>query len=202
MTNPMLQATWDAELQLRALRCRTPLELGHLLGIASRWAEHVDLGRDELRIPLRWNRSFKARLGVCRIRMGQAWCIELSPRLVKDLEQLRDTLAHEVAHALTPGDRHGPLWKAMAKRLGAQPERCANAPHLTAPKKVVGHCVTCGKAFMGYRKLKNARACRGACAAAARAKLRYAAQFVPPGTRTVTVSFVEFAQGFQKGGKA
>lgn len=32
-----------------------------------------------------------------------------------------DTAMHEVAHALTPGDSHGALWKAAAVRLGATP---------------------------------------------------------------------------------
>lgn len=32
-----------------------------------------------------------------------------------------DTAMHEVAHALTPGDAHGDLWKAVAIRLGANP---------------------------------------------------------------------------------
>jgi hypothetical protein len=33
-------------------------------------------------------------------------------------EEFRQTMLHEIAHALTPGAQHGPRWKAMAKRLG------------------------------------------------------------------------------------
>jgi len=31
---------------------------------------------------------------------------------------IQDTLLHEVAHALTPGAGHGPVWKEMALKIG------------------------------------------------------------------------------------
>ena len=37
---------------------------------------------------------------------------------------MRDTILHEVAHALTPGDNHGPLWRRVCRQIGARPERC------------------------------------------------------------------------------
>lgn len=43
-------------------------------------------------------------------------------------EQVRETILHEIAHALVgPDHGHGPVWKQMARRVGAQPRR------LTAP---------------------------------------------------------------------
>ena len=42
-------------------------------------------------------------------------------------EQMIDTIIHEIAHALTPGCGHGPVWKAMCVRLGARPERTVDA---------------------------------------------------------------------------
>jgi hypothetical protein len=35
---------------------------------------------------------------------------------------VRDTLLHEVAHALTPGAGHGPVWKETALRIGCSGE--------------------------------------------------------------------------------
>ena len=35
-----------------------------------------------------------------------------------------DTLFHEVAHALTPGSKHGMAWKLKCIELGAVPEAC------------------------------------------------------------------------------
>lgn len=41
-------------------------------------------------------------------------------------EQVTDTILHEIAHALAgPAARHGPAWKAIARRLGATPRSCA-----------------------------------------------------------------------------
>ncbi len=37
-------------------------------------------------------------------------------------EQVRDTVLHEIAHAIAgPEAGHGPLWKATARRIGATP---------------------------------------------------------------------------------
>lgn len=35
---------------------------------------------------------------------------------------VRNTILHEIAHALTPGAGHGPVWKAMMRKLGGKPE--------------------------------------------------------------------------------
>lgn len=42
--------------------------------------------------------------------------------------EVRDTVLHEIAHALVgPGKGHGPIWRAMARAIGARGERCASA---------------------------------------------------------------------------
>lgn len=62
--------------------------------------------------------------------------------------EVRDTILHEIAHALTPRAGHGPAWKAMCVRVGAKPERCFK-PHqvVTPPRRaapmLIG-CVACG----------------------------------------------------------
>src|SRR4051812_10251379 len=40
-----------------------------------------------------------------------------------DEASVRDSVLHEIAHAHTPGDVHGELWKAKCRELGADPER-------------------------------------------------------------------------------
>lgn len=42
-------------------------------------------------------------------------------------ESILDTILHEVAHALTPGARHGREWQAMCLKIGAKPSRYAKA---------------------------------------------------------------------------
>lgn len=63
-----------------------------------------------------WNRRKKA-LGICSYKKKT---IELSEILTptQTVDDVIDTILHEVAHALTPGDGHGPKWKAVAKSLG------------------------------------------------------------------------------------
>ena len=43
--------------------------------------------------------------------------------LTNDEHQVRDTILHEIAHALTPVTEspHGPAWKANCRKVGAQP---------------------------------------------------------------------------------
>jgi predicted SprT family Zn-dependent metalloprotease len=69
-----------------------------------------------------FNRS-KVNMGLCRYGLRS---VELSAHFVErnSEEAVRDTLLHEIAHALAGrGAGHGPLWKAMCLRVGARPER-------------------------------------------------------------------------------
>lgn len=52
-----------------------------------------------------------------KITLSRYWM----PRL-PDCEVV-DTILHEIAHALTPGDGHGAKWRAMCRKIGANPER-------------------------------------------------------------------------------
>ena len=69
-----------------------------------------------------WTFRFSAargRLGECRererlIRLSRRHAVNGDPR------EVRDTILHEIAHALAGARaRHGPAWKAIAKRIGA-----------------------------------------------------------------------------------
>ena len=72
-----------------------------------------------------WTFRFSAaesRLGECRererlIRLSRRHAVNGDPRAV------RDTILHEIAHALAGAKaRHGPGWKAVARRIGATPK--------------------------------------------------------------------------------
>ena len=39
-------------------------------------------------------------------------------------EDIENAILHEIAHALTPGERHGKVWKAKAIAIGCNGERC------------------------------------------------------------------------------
>ena len=51
-----------------------------------------------------------------RFRIGRGHALEGNE------EEIRDTVLHEIAHAIAgPEAGHGPLWKATARRIGATP---------------------------------------------------------------------------------
>lgn len=71
-----------------------------------------------------WTFAFleaERRLGDCNfedrvIRIGRTHALDASDA------EVRDTVLHEIAHALAgPEARHGALWKATARRIGATP---------------------------------------------------------------------------------
>ncbi len=72
----------------------------------------------------KWTFAFleaERRLGDCNfqdrvIRIGRAHALDASEA------EIRDTILHEIAHALAgPEVRHGAAWKAVARRIGATP---------------------------------------------------------------------------------
>ena len=71
-----------------------------------------------------WTLAFgeaRKRLGACHFRHHVIW-ISRTHALDGSEEQIRDTVLHEIAHAIAgPEAGHGPLWKAIARRIGATP---------------------------------------------------------------------------------
>lgn len=51
------------------------------------------------------------------------------------LEEVRDTLLHEIAHALAPGAKHGPRWRMMCLKVGARPVRCYTDTQVVSPPR-------------------------------------------------------------------
>ncbi len=59
-------------------------------------------------------------MGCCAYALRRIWISEALLTHGK-WATVKDVIAHEVAHALTPGAGHGKLWKLMATKLGAKP---------------------------------------------------------------------------------
>ncbi len=69
----------------------------------------------------------KRRLGGCHFRQKTIGLSRQYIAVEKD-DVIRDTILHEIAHALAgPDEGHGPVWKETAARIGATPKRCADA---------------------------------------------------------------------------
>src|SRR2546421_7680141 len=72
------------------------------------------------------------RFGSCRTSQK---LITLSRPLtiLNSSDQVRDTILHEIAHALTPGDGHGERWRAMCQQIGAAAIRCYDDDAVVSP---------------------------------------------------------------------
>ena len=98
------------------------------------------------------------RFGVCKYNTyNESGVIGLSKKLVavNEEKQVRDTILHEIAHALVGPSRnpHGEIWRNKALEIGCNGERCG---YMNAPKKYIGHCRNCGKECQKNRRIKVA----------------------------------------------
>jgi predicted SprT family Zn-dependent metalloprotease len=106
------------------------------------------------------------RFGVCKYNIyNQSGVIGLSRKLVavNDEEQVRDTILHEIAHALTRGHGHDAVWKAKCVEIGAKPERCYSSKDTNmAEMRYQAICGGCGRKHQKTRiKYKEAkRSCK------------------------------------------
>ncbi len=115
----------------------------------------------------------KRRLGVCKYRTKR---IEISEyyALNSAAQTVLDTLLHEIAHAIAgPAARHGPVWKAVAIRLGATPRACEKSHEaVLKPGDWQASCPNCKKIFHRYRRPKSLTGYR--CRCEARSPLAFA----------------------------
>ncbi|WP_234698877.1 SprT family zinc-dependent metalloprotease [Poriferisphaera corsica] len=102
----------------------------------------------------RWSFGFNQRkrtLGLCDYGKKR---IELSVHLVhgNDEEAVRDTLLHEIAHAIAGAKAgHGEKWKRVCIEIGARPERCDRSASM--PKgKWMASCAGCGHEHTRHRR--------------------------------------------------
>ena len=88
-------------------------------------------------LPFSFHRM-KTALGTCYFSGGMPTAIKLSEYWVPHLSEaeVRDTILHEIAHAMTPRDHHGAAWRAAARRIGANPSRTADTVPMEVQRKV------------------------------------------------------------------
>lgn len=105
----------------------------------------------------------RRRFGSCR---PHARVITLSKplTLLNSESEVRDTLLHEIAHALTPGDGHGRRWKEKCVEIGAVPKRCYSESDVAAPPRPLARyslgCPACGWWVPRRRRTAGKYICR------------------------------------------
>lgn len=97
----------------------------------------------------------RVRFGLC------AWSkktISLSRHLTElnDEEQVRDTILHEIAHALAPKRAgHNRQWVYQCLQVGAKPQRCYSDTAVKTPERVVvGTCPNCERTVERFKRMK------------------------------------------------
>jgi predicted SprT family Zn-dependent metalloprotease len=127
----------------------------------------------------RFGRS-KRRLGCCHHREK---CIEIAAYYAyfNPEESVRDTLFHEIAHALAgPAAGHGPKWKAVARQIGATPRACDTSPDtIVPPGDWQTTCPACQKTFFRYRRPASLSGFHCRCAAKSPLTFTFRGQPVP-----------------------
>lgn len=107
----------------------------------------------------------RTRFGLCVYGPKR---IQLSRHLVKlnDEAQVRDTILHEIAHALVPrGAGHGPVWRRKAREIGCDAKRCYDTKEVvTPPGKYTATCPNCARVIKRFkRRRKRRRVACGEC---------------------------------------
>jgi predicted SprT family Zn-dependent metalloprotease len=129
--------------------------------------------------------SAKRRFGCCSYRMK---CISLSKYLVliNDEARVKDTILHEIAHALTPGHGHDKVWKAKAIEIGCNGMRCFTREDTILPEpRYVAVCNSCGYVHRKERATKNVVACGHCCKG--KFDSRFVLEFKPNPRRNLTI---------------
>jgi predicted SprT family Zn-dependent metalloprotease len=71
-----------------------------------------------------WDNRAISRYGQCRYGKKEIG-ITKKLALINTIEESKDVVLHEIAHALTGrGHGHDHVWKRMCRKVGAKPERC------------------------------------------------------------------------------
>ena len=102
--------------------------------------------------------SAKVRAGACKYRTKQITLSKPIFTIEANRDDVLDVILHEIAHALVgPGVGHGFQWKAMARKIGARPERCHS---LETAGTVIATCANCGPVGKMTRMPKATYHCR------------------------------------------
>ncbi|QKO02473.1 SprT-like protease [Mycobacterium phage DroogsArmy] len=103
----------------------------------------------------------KRRAGQCNYRLR---VISLSKHLMarRSYRDTMNTITHEIAHALTPGQGHGYRWVRQHQALGGDGKRCFQSDDVDLSAPWIATCGH-GKQFARYRRPKRLEGYRCRC---------------------------------------
>ena len=125
-------------------------------------AKHLALELMEKHNLSDWRFEFdtaKRRFGVCRHRLK---VIGLSKELIllNSVEQVKNTILHEIAHALTPRHKHDDVWRAKAIEIGSDGNRCYSSQEVETIKgNYQAVCPICGHIHYKFRQIRVKYSC-------------------------------------------
>ena len=109
-----------------------------------------------------WFDHARRRFGCCHYGR-KVITLSRSLTLLNAEPEVRDTLLHEIAHALTPGDGHGRKWRAKCREIGARPARCyadgAVVSPARRPARYEWGCRACGWWVQRRRRTRRRFVC-------------------------------------------
>ena len=96
-----------------------------------------------------------ARAGICRYTT-RTIALSVSYVLRAPWDDVRDTLLHEIAHAIVgPGHAHDAVWQTAARRIGCTANRCSTLTH--SLKRWIGECPRCRDRWFRQRLTATVR---------------------------------------------
>lgn len=105
----------------------------------------------------------RKRFGACNYTTR---IISISRHLAKvnNFERVKNTILHEIAHALTPNSGHGREWQRVARSIGCDGDSCYSEENTNlVAGKYKAVCGSCGYESHKYKVLKRKYACRECC---------------------------------------
>ena len=106
----------------------------------------------------RWRAHFETatgRAGICR-HDNRTIALSVSYVLRAPWGDIRDTLLHEIVHAIVgPGHAHDAVWQAAARRIGCTARRCSTVTH--SLKRWIGECPRCRDRWSRHRLTASVR---------------------------------------------
>lgn len=107
-----------------------------------------------------WGEIYEWRFAIDRAKR-RFWCCHYQSHtisiswplaLLNSEEQIRDTILHEIAHAMAPRAWHGWRWRQACIQIWAKPQRCYGEEVTKVEKKFKGVCPTCQREILRHRK--------------------------------------------------